>query len=204
MRSRSGSRSIAITRPAPIIQALWIANWPTGPQPQTGRGDTRGAEGRAEIPERPRLLHPRQGKHELGAAHTDGRAAEPFESAHAVALRDVEQAFELRTLLVRREPCEGVVEPVGGTAPHAGDETCQGGHAGQEHLSLDEPGRREAEEHRRALGRQPRPGVEPAGEPERLRRVGERPVPEAVLDLGRVLPPGLVAAEVASEGGLRV
>ena len=35
MRSRSGSRSMAMTRPAPSIHALWIANWPTGPQPQT-------------------------------------------------------------------------------------------------------------------------------------------------------------------------
>ena len=26
---------MAITRPAPSIQALRMANWPTGPQPQT-------------------------------------------------------------------------------------------------------------------------------------------------------------------------
>jgi hypothetical protein len=32
---RSGTLSIAMTRPAPNIQADWIANWPTGPQPHT-------------------------------------------------------------------------------------------------------------------------------------------------------------------------
>ncbi len=32
--SRSGTLSMAITRPAPSIQALWMANCPTGPQPQ--------------------------------------------------------------------------------------------------------------------------------------------------------------------------
>jgi hypothetical protein len=35
MRNRSGTRSIAMTRPAPSIQALWMQNCPTGPQPQT-------------------------------------------------------------------------------------------------------------------------------------------------------------------------
>jgi hypothetical protein len=35
MRSRSGKRSIAITRSAPSMEALLIANCPTGPQPNT-------------------------------------------------------------------------------------------------------------------------------------------------------------------------
>ena len=33
--SRSGTRSMAITRPAPSIQALRMQNWPTGPHPHT-------------------------------------------------------------------------------------------------------------------------------------------------------------------------
>ena len=33
--SRSGTRSMAMTRPAPNIHALWMANWPTGPHPHT-------------------------------------------------------------------------------------------------------------------------------------------------------------------------
>ena len=35
MRSRSGKRSMAMTRSAPSRNALLMANWPTGPQPQT-------------------------------------------------------------------------------------------------------------------------------------------------------------------------
>ncbi len=35
MCSRSGTRSIAITRSAPSMKALRIANCPTGPQPHT-------------------------------------------------------------------------------------------------------------------------------------------------------------------------
>ena len=34
MARRSGTSSIAITRPAPIISAERMVNWPTGPQPQ--------------------------------------------------------------------------------------------------------------------------------------------------------------------------
>ena len=33
--SRSSSRSTAMTRPAPITRAEAMANWPTGPQPNT-------------------------------------------------------------------------------------------------------------------------------------------------------------------------
>ena len=35
IRRHSGTRSIPMTRPAPNIQALCIANCPTGPQPHT-------------------------------------------------------------------------------------------------------------------------------------------------------------------------
>jgi hypothetical protein len=32
---RSGTVSMAVTRPAPSIQALWMVNCPTGPHPHT-------------------------------------------------------------------------------------------------------------------------------------------------------------------------
>jgi hypothetical protein len=158
-----------------------------------GRHAARRQPGEIHVvdPEFANLVHAIEGAGEPGRVAARRRTAQPVEVRLPLPLIGDEQPLELRVLLGQ----EGLAQPLpeAGRRPiaDAGDGSREHRGTGEQDLALEEPGRGEVEEHRRALARDPRPGVEPPQQPERRGRLAEVAVAEVLADPGAVIPPRL-------------
>ena len=84
-----------------------------------------------------------------------------------------------------------------------GDRACQDGHARQQDLALDQPGRRQVEQQAGPLGADPGAGIEPADQSGMTGLVGEIAVTIGRLDLVDVIPVGLADAVASSSTSSR-